>query len=248
MVNKKFVPKKKSKKKCSENLLTIIARSDISESCIEFINLAKTIDRNQVSDEWEQVGQGAAGNVYINITKEYDYVVKIQKADNIFLSEVLALTDLQKFLDNGGVGVVPKLYAHWTYKDDGYIVIEKLKDSFGMRADEMENALKKIAEYGWLHLDISTCNRMNDKQGNLVLIDFGWAVKKPDDLTQTYPLHPLSIAACKEFTYNELKSIQDFDFKTIYGKYLGKKEDLDDELYVPRPPPTKENTSWCSIM
>jgi serine/threonine protein kinase len=242
MLSKNGLKKNRFKKKLP--IITFVA-SEISDECNEFIHLAKKIDRNKTYDDWEQVGEGAAGNVYINTKKDYDYVVKIQKADDIFLSEVLALTDLQKYLNEGGVGVVPKLYANWTYKGDGYIVIEKLKDSYGMRADEMDNALKKIAEYGWLHLDISTCNRMNDKYGNLVLIDFGWAVKKPDNLEQIYPLHPLSVAACKAFTYNELKSIQDFDFKTIYGHYLGVKQDLDDDFFVPS---KTENTSWCVIM
>jgi RIO-like serine/threonine protein kinase len=162
---------------------------------------------------WEQLGEGAAGNVY---RKEDDnYVVKIQKANNLFYAEVKCLKDLQN-----KVSVVPKLYAAWIYEEKGYIIIEKLNVLYGMKSDKMEKALEEIFNYGWLHLDISTCNRMCNSDGNLILIDFGWAVKKPKNLEQTYPKHPISIQACKAFTYTELKARQDFDFTLIYGKNL----------------------------
>jgi RIO-like serine/threonine protein kinase len=118
------------------------------------------------------------------------------------------------------VSVVPKLYTAWIYQEKGYIIIEKLNDLYGMKSDRMEKALEEIFNYGWLHLDISTCNRMRNSDGNLVLIDFGWAVKKPKNIEQTYPDHPISIKACKAFTYTELKARQDFDFTLIYGKNL----------------------------
>jgi thiamine kinase-like enzyme len=191
---------------------------------------------------WEQVGEGAAGNVYRK--EEDNYVVKIQKADNLFYAEVECLNDLQRILIDGEVGVVPRLYAAWIYEGKGYIIIDKLKDSYGMRSDEMEQALEKIFNYGWLHLDISTCNRMSDSEGNLVLIDFGWAVKKPKNLEQTYPDHPLSIQACKAFTYRELKARQDFDFKLIYGKYL----ERNTKQYTQQPVQKPDQDTFCNIL
>ena len=200
------------------------------------------------SDVWEQAGQGAAGKVYTR--SDYAYALKIQKADRLFSSETEALEDLQKILLKEK-GVVPKLYASWIFDGNGYLLIEKLRDCHGMRSKEMEYALKKIEEYGWLHLDISVCNRMINEDGKLVLIDFGWAVKKPDDDKQTYPRHPISKKLCKPFTYAELKIRQDSDFKMIYSKYLDEKEEEDIQMYIPKKPshrPITKTDSSCIII
>ena len=195
------------------------------------------------SEHWNQVGQGAAGKVYIR-EGDCKYAVKIQKANRLFFAETKALIDLQKILKEEK-GIVPKLYASWIFNGNGYILIEKLYDSYAMRSREMQYALKKIAEYGWLHLDISTCNRMSDQDGNLVLIDFGWAVKKPSDDNKTYPCHPISIKSCKDFTYADLKIRQDADFKMIYSKYLDE-EEYTPIMYTPKPP--KKPDYSCNII
>ena len=194
------------------------------------------------SEVWEQAGEGAAGKVYTRSDSEY--AVKIQKVGRLFSSEMKALKDLQQILITDK-GVVPKLYASWTFNGNGYILIEKLRDCYGMRSKEMEYALKKIEEYGWLHLDISVCNRMVNSEGKLVLIDFGWAVKKPSDDTKTYIHHPISVKLCKPFTYAELKIRQDSDFKMIYSKYLDEEEYVP-TMYIPKEQPKKDSS--CIII
>ena len=200
------------------------------------------------SDVWEQAGQGAAGKVYTRSDSEY--AVKIQKVSRLFKAEMKALEDLQPILLKEK-GVVPKLYASWIFNGNGYLLIEKLSECYGMRSKEMEYALKKIEEYGWLHLDISTCNRMINSDKKLVLIDFGWAVKKPSVDSKTYPKHPISIKLCKAFTYTELKIRQDSDFKMIYSKYLDEKEEEDIQMYIPKKPsprPITKTDSSCIII
>jgi len=199
------------------------------------------------SDVWEQAGEGAAGKVYTR--SDSKYAVKIQKANRLFFSEMKALTDLQQILLKDK-GVVPKLYASWIFNGNGYLLIEKLSECYGMRSKEMEYALKKIEEYGWLHLDISTCNRMINKHGKLVLIDFGWAVKKSSNDSKTYEKHPISIKLCKAFTYAELKIRQDSDFNMIYSKYLDE-EEYTPIMYIPKQLTRSSNTktnSSCIII
>ena len=217
----------------------------IPEELIEIaIECSSDISKSVV---WEQAGQGAAGKVYTRSDSEY--AVKIQKVSRFFYSEMKALTDLQKILIKDK-GVVPKLYASWIFNGNGYLLIEKLSECYGMRSKEMEYALKKIEEYGWLHLDISTCNRMINSDKKLVLIDFGWAVKKPSDDSKTYKNHPISIKSCKALTYTELKIRQDSDFKMIYSKYLDE-EEYTPIMYIPKQPApssiTKTNSS-CIII
>ena len=201
------------------------------------------------SDVWEQVGQGAVGTVYTR--PDYEYAVKIQKESRLFKAEMKALKDLQPILLKEK-GVVPKLYASWIFDGNGYLLIEKLSDCYGMKSKEMEYALKKIEEYGWLHLDISVCNRMINKDGKLVLIDFGWAIKKSSDDKKTYPNHPISIKLCNPFTYAELKIRQDSDFQMIYSRYLHEKEEEEeDQMYIPKQPAPRTITktdSSCIII
>ena len=168
--------------------------------------------------EGEQIGEGAAGHVYL--TRRCDdscCVLKIQKADASFIAEVTALQELQP------TGVVPRLHAAWTCKGMGYIAIEKLKDcSFPyFPAEEVKNALEIIETMGWLHVDTHACNFMCNDAGALVLIDFGHAVKrtsKGDE--QTYPEHPLSSRLNKDATYRDLKLEQDLNFRFFFAKYL----------------------------
>jgi hypothetical protein len=69
----------------------------------------------------ELVSSGSYGQVYLTCKdKDCNYVVKIQKADNHFFQEVRALEELQTS------NVVPKLFASWTCKNIGYIIMEKL--------------------------------------------------------------------------------------------------------------------------
>jgi len=242
---------KKKKKKYNINSrfkeLNIIPKGiGIPEELIELAIECSSDIRN--SDVWEQAGQGAVGTVYTR--SDYEYAVKIQKVGRLFSSERKALADLQQILLKEK-GVVPKLYASWIFDGNGYLLIEKLRDCCGMKSKEMEYALKKIEEYGWLHLDISVCNRMVNKDGKLVLIDFGWAVKKPSDDKKTYSKHPISIHLCKAFTYAELKIRQDSDFKMIYSKYLDEEEEEDIQMYIPKQPtprPITKTDSSCIII
>ena len=111
------------------------------------------------------------------------------------------------------------MYAAWTCKGYGYIVIEKLKDCKLSQKEfytQLKNALETIYKHGWLHVDIHPGNIMCSKNDEKIkLIDFGWAVKKEGD--ELYPSHPLSKRWGKPVSWSLLKTIQDYNFENHFG-------------------------------
>lgn len=126
------------------------------------------------------LGKGKYGKAHVvckGKSKNCEYVMKIQKRGAMFEDEVMALRELQS------TGVVPKLFAAFTCKGHGYIVMEKLqKIKWEEGAKEhylkMQDALAKIHARNWLHLDLHPGNVMKRDNGEHVLIDFGSAIKR----------------------------------------------------------------------
>ena len=170
-----------------------------------------------LNKKWKQerkIGQGAQGKVYDTVSLgNTNYIIKKSENKLEFKEEVNALEDLQN------TKVVPKLYAAWTCKGYGYIVIEKLKDCKLSQKElytQLKNALETIYKHGWLHVDIHPGNIMCSKNdGKIKLIDFGWAVKKEGD--ELYPYHPLSKRWGKPVSWSLLKTIQDYNFENHFG-------------------------------
>jgi serine/threonine protein kinase len=198
------------------------------------------VDDCSINKSWNQgklLGKGAYGSTYIachiNNPKKCNFVLKVQKDSMEFHDEVHALVDLKN------TGVVVKIYAAWTCKGEGFIIMEKvflcerLQDE-RKKYKKLERALEIILENDWLHLDIHPGNVMCKTDGSIVLIDFGYGVKKGKD---SYPDHNFSKQAKDTFTFNELKIVQDWHaIKTFgepsYPKYITYKKDYDDLMII----------------
>jgi predicted Ser/Thr protein kinase len=179
-------------------LLLGATESAISEPVIpgpglptKFKKIAEDCAQNNVWKQKKILGQGKYGSVYEACrVGNCDYVLKTQKDDQDFRIEVKALEDLQR------TKIVPKLYAAWTCNGRGYLVIEKL-NKCRLSGEELyegvKSALTKIREAGWLHVDTHYGNIMCAKGKKVVIVDFGWAVKRgPGGDNQMYPDHPLA--------------------------------------------------------
>ena len=186
----------------------------------EFIKIAEDCSQN---DTWEKktlLGQGAYGAAYEACKSgNCDYVLKSQKDDDEFYIEVRAMNELQS------TKVVPKIYAAWTCKGVGYIVMEKLEKCNIEQLDKWKQTkeiLDKVLKAGWLHIDTHRHNIMcTDAGKKVVLIDFGWAVKKgPKGDKEKYPNHPLSKTNGCPVSWKYLKAVQFFNFENEYNPLL----------------------------
>ncbi len=123
------------------------------------------------------------------------------------------------------------MFAAWTCKGFGYIVMEKLNriDDFYKNGDghdpaaigdklwkDVGNNLNVLSDRGWLHLDVHRGNIMVTNKGEFILIDFGLAVKKTKSGDQTYPHHKYS-RDFPNITYDQLKIYQNFQFQVNYN-------------------------------
>ena len=128
------------------------------------------------------LGKGMYGKTYIVCREKStncEYVLKIQKKNGLFYDEVLALSELQE------TGVVPRLYAAWTCKSRGFIVMEKLEtlewtaDNLHENFEKLKATVAAVHDQGWLHMDLHPGNVMKRKgTGEIVLLDFGMSVKR----------------------------------------------------------------------
>jgi len=161
-----------------------ISTNDISpvlpfSSFGNFQDIVENCDQN-IWEKTEYISEGKSGQVYVAcVSNDCNYVMKIQKADAVFHNEVIALAELQK------TGVVPKIYAAWTCKGKGYIIMEKLKscsfETWSNSYTHLKHMLNILYNSGWLFVDIHKGNFLCKTKGNkdeIILIDFGWAVKK----------------------------------------------------------------------
>jgi hypothetical protein len=168
------------------------------------------VDDCMINESWNRgklLGKGQYGSTYIachiDKPKKCDFVLKVQKDSKEFHAEVHALVELKN------TGVVVKIYAAWTCKGEGFIIMEKVfpcksvNDS--SKYKKIKSALKIILNNGWLHLDVHIGNIMCKKDGSIVLIDFGYAVKKGKD---NYPDHNFSKQLKYKMTFDQLEIVQ----------------------------------------
>lgn len=158
-----------------------------------------------INEEWIQknfLGSGLSGKVYAACTRnnptDCEYALKTQYADEMYYNEVEALQDLQ------GVRGIPILYNAWTCNGIGYMVLERLYPIQYLTRKEgriIERITNDMLNKNWLYIDLHSDNVMLNKNGNIVLTDFGWAVKKRKG---TYPDHPLSKAYRTPLSFDEL--------------------------------------------
>ena len=201
---------------------------------LEFRTLVE--DCNQIAENWrikDYVGSGQYGETHQickKDNKDCKYVLKRQNLGKEFYNEVNSLYDLQS------TGVVPKIYAAWTCKGIGYIVEELLQPCNNITLDQryiqVKNALDIIKDHGWLHIDVKPDNTLCADDGRkVILIDFGWAVKKGAEGDNTlYPDHPIVKkvpASYLPITWKKLNDIQDMNLEIGFdNNYIDKDASL----------------------
>lgn len=195
-----------------------------------FIEIVDDCEINKVWKTKNELGRGKYGIAYVacKAVDDCNYVLKVQKLTHDFYTEVSCLEEFKNTK-----GIVPKIYAAWSCDNRGYFVIQKLyscpeykftrekKETY----KEVDNLLKRFKEKGWLHVDIHPGNVMCDNRGKLVLIDFGWSVKKGK---KSYPDNPLSKILDMSLTFTDLELAQKKNKEDYFGydkkKYLTAKK------------------------
>ena len=182
-----------------------------------FVNLPDDCEINKVWKQKDELGRGQYGVAYLACKSEDDcnYVLKVQKLDDDFYTEVRCLEDFKNTK-----GIVPKLYAAWTCDNRGYFVIEKLDKCPADKTvnseknyEEVSKLLHRMKEKGWLHVDTHPGNVMC-KNGKMIMIDFGWAVKKGK---KNYPDNPVSKRIGKPVTWENLEVVQELNVEKYFG-------------------------------
>ena len=183
--------------------------------------------------QWDQgieTGSGEVGTTKMITHKNYNYsyILKSQKKNNSnylsqFTAELNALIELQ------GTNLVPKIYAAWTCRTKGFIIMEKLYSCDNLNPQvlytKIADKLKKIEAAGWLHVDTHDGNVMCTADGEPVIIDFGYAVKrKRAGDTATYPEHPKSQPKAKggwgvPLPWKFLAVMQEVNFHESFNPY-----------------------------
>jgi len=171
-------------------------------------------------DKTRQLGKGKAGTVYLACKKNNcNYVVKVQKANTtqMYKREMKIVDTLTKLK----LPYIPKQYAMFTCKKLGYTVMEHLyKPEDVLRSEE--NIVSIITDYldelykkyKIVFVDIHEDNLMTRKNGEIVLIDFGWAVsfKSENEVVKEHP-------AGKNIRIKTLKLYQDSNLRYLKSYY-----------------------------
>lgn len=175
------------------------------------------------NNKWKKdklLGSGKAGSVYIacKTADDCEYVIKIQNQNKEYYAEIEALSSLQH------TKAVPKVFAAWTCDKFGYFVMEKLYPCIHHTDNSIWMAvgikLDIIRKEGYLQVDIHNGNVMCNKEGQVVLIDFGYAVKRTDKGDkQEYPDHIVSENYGIPLTWEYLEIVQENN----YNQYLNPK-------------------------
>lgn len=147
--------------------------------------MAYTVEENC---EWPKtwkvksyLSRGKFGIVYDvgHAEGEGAFAMKQQKLGKVFESEVRVYVDLQR----KNFEHVPPLYGLWKCRDEGFIVMQKLKPCLSKRVSkekiyqfiaDVKVVVKELNSKGWLHLDLHQGNVLCDPTTNKIkIIDFG---------------------------------------------------------------------------
>lgn len=182
-----------------------------------FRDIVEDCTQNKIWKKHELLGSGKAGSVYIacKTTDDCEYVIKIQNQNKEYYTEIDALLSLQH------TNAVPKVFAAWTCDKIGYFVMEKLYPCIHHNNNSIWIAvgmkLDIIRKAGYLQVDTHNDNFMCNKDGQVVLIDFGYAVKRTEQGDkQEYPDHIVSEKYRTPLTWEYLEIVQENN----YNKYL----------------------------
>lgn len=127
----------------------------------------------------DKIEKGKHAFIHEVIDRE-DCVIKIQKNDNTFINEIGILYRLQN------EGIVPHIHDYWTYENEGFIVMDRLKmtlhewfltkPSIGEKMvvyNETKELYQKLHQQKIAVHGIHNRNIMLDFGGIVRLIDFG---------------------------------------------------------------------------
>ena len=139
---------KKNFTKCGKELFLNL------EACPEYETEINSLSQS------DAIGSGESGSVYAYcMSGDCSYVVKIQeyttkKNKQYFKTEILALCDLQK------TNIVPKLYTYFTFKNQSYVITEKIQS-------DIDDAFKLIFLYSIPNLYKKKYDDIEDKSDKL---------------------------------------------------------------------------------
>jgi RIO-like serine/threonine protein kinase len=199
--------------------ITKLSKKDVKPVGIgipkSFRDIVEDCTQNKMWKKDKLLGSGKAGSVYIacKTADDCEYVIKIQNQNKEYYTEIEALLSLQH------TKAVPKVFAAWTCDKFGYFVMEKLYPCIHHNNNSMWMAvgikLDIIRKEGYLQVDIHNGNVMCNKQGQVVLIDFGYAVKRTDKGDkQEYPDHIVSENYGIPLTWEYLEIVQENNYNT----------------------------------
>ena len=142
----------------------------------KFRKLLYDCSLSKVWKKSRKVGSGAYGNVYLACHyNDCEYVMKVQQFNEQAKAEIDAYMSLKN------IRVLPKMFAAWICRGKMYMVLEKLKIcecSPTVLIKKVETLLEKMLHVGWLHGDIHPGNVMCTQNNRVLLIDFGFSMKK----------------------------------------------------------------------
>ena len=184
----------------------------------------------------EFIASGNYGAVFVGCKGgDCNYIVKVQEANEFFEREVFAFYDLNDWEYS------PKIYAAWTCGGVGFMVLERVQpldecmsQGYFQTLPELESQLNfilnELKARKWVYVDLHKGNLMC-KNGHLMLVDFGWAVKFPANKKGSVYVdlnHPILLG---EFVYDlQNGEYLSLTFENIFEIQEGLKENLLDDL------------------
>ena len=215
---KRKTPKRKTPKRKTPKRKTPKRKTPKRKTSIQHIIPDDCLKLNTwYIDKEKKLGKGKAGIVYVACKKNNcNYVVKIQKAntDKMYKRE-MAIVDRLTKLDST---FIPKQYDMFTCKKFGYTVMEQLykpedvlrseKKIVSIISDYLDDLYNK---YKIVFVDIHDENLMTRKNGEIVLIDFGWAVsfKNENEIVRDHPSGGnVSIKTLKKYQDMNLRDLK----------------------------------------
>jgi uncharacterized protein (DUF1810 family)/GNAT superfamily N-acetyltransferase len=214
------IRKQKESVKPDDDIPTKLSEKDIKPVGIPIpTSFLPIIENCTLNDKWKRkkkLGFGVSGSTYITCQgADCEYVIKIQPENKEYYTEIEALLYLQR------TKATPIIFAAWTCEHVGYFVMEKLypcKYDDNFIWEEIGKKLDIIRKAGYLHVDIHPNNVMCKKDGTVVLIDFGYAVKRTDKGDkQEYPDNTVSQKYKLPLTWEYLEIVQENNYNRYFN-------------------------------
>jgi uncharacterized protein (DUF1810 family)/tRNA A-37 threonylcarbamoyl transferase component Bud32 len=222
----------RKQKQESTKPITKLSKKDVNPVGIgiptSFLPIVENCTLNNKWRKDKEIDSGLSGSTYIACNHaDCEYVIKVQKENKEYYTEIEALLYLQR------TKATPIIFAAWTCENFGYFVMEKLypcKHDNNFMWKEVGKKLDIIRQAGYLHVDIHPKNVMCNKNGEVVLIDFGYAVKQSDKGDkQEYPDNKVSQNYKLPLTWEYLEIVQENNHNRYFNPAVTKEQRLADK-------------------